>query len=68
MCVSVCLPPRLLISSGMIWTPYDWLNKFYSCNMAAVVDVISRGGLSIEESRTNKPYKTNTIKTLPCFQ
>ena len=29
-CVSVCLPPRLLITSGVIWTKYDWLNKFYS--------------------------------------
>ena len=26
--VSVCPPPRLLITSGVIWTPYDWLNKF----------------------------------------
>ena len=22
----VCVPPMLLIASGMIWTPYDWLN------------------------------------------
>ena len=28
MCVSVYPPPRLLITSGMIGTPYDWLNKF----------------------------------------
>ena len=32
-CVCVCPPPRLLITSGVIWTPYDWLNKFYSCYM-----------------------------------
>ena len=25
MCVSP--PPRLLITSDMIWTPYDWLNN-----------------------------------------
>ena len=24
MSVCVCPPPRLLITSGMIWTPYDW--------------------------------------------
>ena len=29
-CVCVCPPPRLLITSSMIWTPYDWLNNFYS--------------------------------------
>ena len=30
MCLSVCPPLRLVITSGMKWTPYDWLNKFYS--------------------------------------
>ena len=28
MCVCVCLPPRLLITSGVMWRdmdPYDWL-------------------------------------------
>ena len=28
--VCVCPSPRLLITSGVIWTPYDWLNNFYS--------------------------------------
>ena len=40
----VCLPPRVLITSGMmgvIWNPYDWLNKFYSCYMTTVVDIIN---------------------------
>ena len=27
MCVS---PPNLLITSSVIWTQYDWLNKFYN--------------------------------------
>ena len=47
--VSVCLPPRLLITSGMsgtIWTLYDWFKKFYSFYMAAVVDIVSRHSLS----------------------
>ena len=26
-CVCVCVSPRLLITSGVIWTPYDWLNN-----------------------------------------
>ena len=28
--VCVCPPPRLLIISGVMWTPYDWLNKYYT--------------------------------------
>ena len=27
--VCVCPPSKLLITSGVIWTPYDWLNKGY---------------------------------------
>ena len=30
LCVCVCPSLRLLITSGMMWTQYDWLNKFYS--------------------------------------
>ena len=37
-CLHVCLPPKLVITSGMIWTPYDWSNKFYGFYMAAVVE------------------------------
>ena len=44
-CVST---PRLLITSGVIWTPYNWLNKLYSFCIAAVVCIIRRHGLSIE--------------------
>ena len=32
-CVSMCLPPRALITSGMIWCDVgfvDWLNKFHN--------------------------------------
>ena len=43
----VCLPLRLLIISGMIWTPYDWLNKFYSYYMATVVVIVNGLGLGI---------------------
>ena len=31
----------------MIWTLYDWLSKFYSCYMAAVVIIINGRGLGI---------------------
>ena len=49
LCVCVCpRPPRLLITSGMIWTPYDWLNKFYSRYMAIVVVIANKRGLGID--------------------
>ena len=28
-CVCVCPPPKLLITSGVMHTLYDWLDKFY---------------------------------------
>ena len=46
LCVFVCVcvsAPRLLITSDMIWTSYDWLNKFYSFYMAPAVVIDSRG-------------------------
>ena len=48
-CVCVCVNPsqRLLIISSMIWTPYDWLNKFYRFGMVAVVGIINVCGLGI---------------------
>ena len=56
--VSVCSPPRLLITSGIIWTPNDWLNKFYSFCMAAIVGIISRHGLRNESRHRNQPNKS----------
>ena len=47
MCVFVCPPPRLFITSGVIWTLYDWLNKFYGFYMAAVVGIVSGHDVSI---------------------
>ena len=50
-CVCVCLrvypPLRLLITNGVIWTPYNWLNKFYGFYMAAVVGIGSGCDVSI---------------------
>ena len=48
MCVFVCPPLRLLITSGAKWTPYDWLKKFYSCYMAAVVVINDGHGFRVE--------------------
>ena len=47
-CFCVCPPLRLLITSGVIWTPYDWLNKFYSRYMAIVVGIVNGRGLGID--------------------
>ena len=54
MCVSAL---RLLVTSGVIWTSYDWLNKFYSFYVIALVGIVSRRGLSIDtwcENQANK--------------
>ena len=54
--MSVCVCPllRLLITIDMILTP-DWLNKFYSCYVAAVVGFISRHVFSIDACCENQP-------------
>ena len=50
-CVCVCVPTPEAITIGMIWTPYDWLNKFYSCYMAIVVIIVNGCGLGIDMHR-----------------
>ena len=57
-CVCVCVspPPRLSITSGVMWCdidPYDWLNKFYGFYMAAVVGIGSGRDVSIYTRRGN---------------
>ena len=49
-CVCVCPRPRLLMTSGVcgvIWTSYDWLEKFYSCYTATVVIIVNGRSLGI---------------------
>ena len=55
----VCPPPRLLITSGMIWSQYDWLNKFYSFYMAAIVGIISKHSPTIEAHHREHPNKSH---------
>ena len=57
MCGYICPVLRLLITSDMIWTPYDWLKKFYSFHMAATVGIVSRHGLTVEGHCINQPNK-----------
>ena len=59
--VSVCLPPRLVINSGVMWCDMDliWLvNKFYSFYMAAMISIVSRHGLRIEVHCRNQSNKS----------
>ena len=44
-----------------MWTPYDWLNKFYSFYMTFVVDIISMCGLSIDTHHRNQPNKSKLV-------
>ena len=56
-CVCVCVFVYVCVStpeaSGMIWTQYDWLSKFYSLYMASVVDIVSKSGLTIKACHRN---------------
>ena len=50
-CVCVCPPPRLLITSGVMWCDIDsrrLVKKFYSCYMAIVVVIVNGRGLGID--------------------
>ena len=38
---------------GMIWTPYDWLNKFYDFYIAGTIGIVSRCGLNIDTHGIN---------------
>ena len=42
----------------MIWIPYDWLNKYYSFCIAAIVGIVSRHRLKIEACHRNQPNKS----------
>ena len=63
-CVRVCVcvvALRLSITSGVIWTPYDWWDKFYSFYKAAIVSIVSKCGLSIDEHCRNQPNQSKLL-------
>ena len=45
--------------------PYDWLNKFYSSYLAAVVSTVCRDGLSIDVHCKNQPNKSKPALCKP---
>ena len=63
--VCVCLSPMMLITSGVIWTQYDWLNKFYDFYMTATANIVSRCGLTIDACYSNQPYKSKLALRKP---
>ena len=58
-----------LITSGIIWHDmdlYDWLSKFYSHYKAAVVDIDTKFGLTIEmDHRNHQPIKIKLVLYKP---
>ena len=71
MCVSVCPPSRIVITRAKLINPSavglvarcgphirNWLNKFYSFCMAAIVGIISRRDLRNEVRCRNQPSKS----------
>ena len=58
MCVFVCPPPRLLITSGVMWHDMDLILLVYSFYIAVVVSIISGCGFSIDVCHRNQLYKS----------
>ena len=49
----------------MIWTPFDWVHKFYSFCMVAVVDIINRRGLRVDICHRNQSGKSELAVYMP---
>ena len=50
LCASVCVCARVMstpkaINSGMICTPYDWLNKLHNLYMQTLVSIVGMTGM-----------------------
>ena len=53
--------------SGVMWTPYDWSNKFYGFSLAAIVDIVSGRDVRIYTCRGNYPNKSKLSLYKPLF-
>ena len=56
-CASLYVHPKANNNWWRDMTSYDWLSKFYSFGMAAIVSIDSRRGLKIEVHYRNQPSK-----------
>ena len=60
-CVSVCVPLRLAITSGVMWhdmDPIQLVKEVVQLCMAAIVSIVSRCGLTIEACHRKQPNKS----------
>ena len=65
-CLCVCLPQSVLITSDMIAmksSSYDWFNRLYGFYIVAIVGIVSKCGLTIEVCHRNQPNKS---RLAPC--
>ena len=58
MLVCLCMALRLPLTSGMMWTLYDWLNKLYSFYIATVDGMVNGCGLNIDVRHRDQPNKS----------
>ena len=62
-CACICVPTGVLMTGGVIWTLYDWLNNLYNFCIAAVVSIVSRCGFSIDAHSRNQSNKSKLVLT-----
>ena len=55
LCMCVYLPLKQLITSGVIRTQYDWLNKLYTFYMATLVVISSGVALELKRIMVTNP-------------
>ena len=61
-CIYVCVsPPRLLITSGMVWCDIDLLSKFHGFYIGAVVGIFRGHGLSFHPRHGDHPSKSKLV-------
>ena len=57
--VCVSPPPRLLITSGVIWASYDWIHKFLHCYMATLAISINGVALALIHVVETSPIRVS---------
>ena len=53
---------RKFITSGMVWIPFDWLNKFYSYHLPPpIISIVNRYGLKMKCIVETNLIRQNTL-------